>query len=152
MEKIKIMRYQINKINCQEAELILNYKELDPEVEAAIAFMEKSQKRLIGKKEGQVIVFSHEEVLYFEKVDDKTFAYTDNNVIQVDMSLYSIEVMLEDDRYFRCSKSMIVNVSKVSKLKSLPSNRIDVTLTNGEHIIISRTYASNFRKLLKGEL
>ena len=151
MEKIKIMRYQINKINCQEAELILNYKELDPEVEAAIAFMEKSQKRLIGKKEGQVIVFSHEEVLYFEKVDDKTFAYTDNNVIQVDMSLYSIEVMLEDDRYFRCSKSMIVNVSKVSKLKSLPSNRIDVTLTNGEHIIISRTYASNFRKLLKGE-
>lgn len=146
------MRYQINKINCQEAELILNYKELDPEVEAAIAFMEKSQKRLIGKKEGQVIVFSPEEVLYFEKVDDKTFAYTDNNVIQVDMSLYSIEVMLEDDRYFRCSKSMIVNVSKVSKLKSLPSNRIDVTLTNGEHIIISRTYASNFRKLLKGEL
>ena len=152
MEKIKIMRYQINKTNCQEAELILNYKELDPEVEAAIAFMEKSQKRLIGKKEGQVIVFSPEEVLYFEKVDDKTFAYTDNNVIQVDMSLYSIEVMLEDDRYFRCSKSMIVNVSKVSKLKSLPSNRIDVTLTNGEHIIISRTYASNFRKLLKGEL
>lgn len=146
------MRYQINKINCQEAELILNYKELDPEVEAAIAFMEKSQKRLIGKKEGQVIVFSPEEVLYFEKVDDKTFAYTDNNVIQVDMSLYSIEVMLDDDRYFRCSKSMIVNVSKVSKLKSLPSNRIDVTLTNGEHIIISRTYASNFRKLLKGEL
>ena len=145
------MRYQINKINCQEAELILNYKELDPEVEAAIAFMEKSQKRLIGKKEGQVIVFSPEEVLYFEKVDDKTFAYTDNNVIQVDMSLYSIEVMLDDDRYFRCSKSMIVNVSKVSKLKSLPSNRIDVTLTNGEHIIISRTYASNFRKLLKGE-
>lgn len=146
------MRYQINKINCQEAELILNYKELDPEVEAAIAFMEKSPKRLIGKKEGQVIVFSPEEVLYFEKVDDKTFAYTDNNVIQVDMSLYSIEVMLDDDRYFRCSKSMIVNVSKVSKLKSLPSNRIDVTLTNGEHIIISRTYASNFRKLLKGEL
>ena len=146
------MRYQINKINCQEAELILNYKELDPEVEAAIAFMEKSQKRLIGKKEGQVIVFSPEEVLYFEKVDDKTFAYTDNNVIQVDMSLYSIEVMLDDDRYFRCSKSMIVNISKVSKLKSLPSNRIDVTLTNGEHIIISRTYASKFRKLLKGEL
>lgn len=146
------MRYQINKINCHEPELILNYQELNPEVKAAIAFMEKSQKRLVGKKEGEVIVFSPEEVLYFEKVDDKTFAYTDNNVIQVDMSLYSIEVMLDDARYFRCSKSMIVNVSKVSKLKSLPSNRIDVTLTNGEHIIISRTYASNFRKLLKGEL
>ena len=60
------MRYQINKINCHEPELILNYQELNPEVKAAIAFMEKSQKRLVGKKEGEVIVFSPEEVLYFE--------------------------------------------------------------------------------------
>ena len=142
------MRY---KINCDEPELILYYEELTSEVKAAIAFMEKSQKRLVGKAEGEVLVFSPDEVLYFEKVDEKTFAYTDNSVIQVDMSLYSIEIMLDDARYFRCSKSMIVNVSKVSKLKSLPSNRIDVTLTNGEHIIISRTYASDFRRLLKGE-
>ena len=145
------MRYKINKINCDEPELILNYEELNPEVKAAIAFMEKSQKRLVGKAEGEVLVFSPDEVLYFEKVDEKTFAYTDGDVIQLDMSLYSIEIMLDDARYFRCSKSMIVNVSKVSKLKSLPSNRIDVTLTNGEHIIISRTYASDFRRLLKGE-
>ena len=145
------MRYEINKINCDEPELILNYEELNSEVKAAIAFMEKSQKRLVGKAEGEVLVFSPDQVLYFEKVDEKTFAYTDNSVIQVDMSLYSIEIMLDDARYFRCSKSMIVNVSKVSKLKSLPSNRIDVTLTNGEHIIISRTYASDFRRLLKGE-
>lgn len=145
------MRYEINKINCDEPELILNYEELNPEVKAAIAFMEKSQKRLVGKAEGEVLVFSPDQVLYFEKVDEKTFAYTDGDVIQLDMSLYSIEIMLDDARYFRCSKSMIVNVSKVSKLKSLPSNRIDVTLTNGEHIIISRTYASDFRRLLKGE-
>lgn len=145
------MRYKINKINCDEPELILYYEELTSEVKAAIAFMEKSQKRLVGKAEGEVLVFSPDEVLYFEKVDEKTFAYTDGDVIQLDMSLYSIEIMLDDARYFRCSKSMIVNVSKVSKLKSLPSNRIDVTLTNGEHIIISRTYASDFRRLLKGE-
>ena len=145
------MRYKINKINCDEPELILYYEELTSEVKAAIAFMEKSQKRLVGKAEGEVLVFSPDEVLYFEKVDEKTFAYTDGDVIQLDMSLYSIEIKLDDARYFRCSKSMIVNVSKVSKLKSLPSNRIDVTLTNGEHIIISRTYASDFRRLLKGE-
>lgn len=145
------MRYKINKINCDEPELILYYEELTSEVKAVIAFMEKSQKRLVGKAEGEVLVFSPDQVLYFEKVDEKTFAYTDGDVIQLDMSLYSIEIMLDDARYFRCSKSMIVNVSKVSKLKSLPSNRIDVTLTNGEHIIISRTYASDFRRLLKGE-
>lgn len=145
------MRYIIHQRNGGEDELILNYQQLNPEVEAVFDFMEKNQQRLSGKKNGETILFSPEEILYVEKVDDKTFAYTADNELQLDMSLYSVELMLNDERYFRCSKSMIVNVSKVKRLKSMSSNRIDATLENGEHIIISRTYASEFRRLLKGE-
>lgn len=145
------MRYIINQISAGEDELILNYRQLNPEVEAALAFMEKKPQKLLGKIQGETIVFSPEDILYVEKVDDKTFAYTVDHVIQLDMSLYSVELLLDDERYFRCSKSMIVNVQKVEKLKSMSSNRIDVTLSNGEHIMISRTYASDFRKLLRGE-
>ena len=145
------MRYIINQISAGEDELILNYRQLNPEVEAALAFMEKKPQKLLGKIQGETIVFSPEDILYVEKVDDKTFAYTVDHVIQLDMSLYSVELLLDDERYFRCSKSMVVNVQKVEKLKSMSSNRIDVTLSNGEHIMISRTYASDFRKLLRGE-
>lgn len=146
------MRYTINKINKGEDELILNYKEKNPEVEAVLLFMDKRQRKLIGQKNDETIVFTPEEILYIEKVDNKTFVYTYDNEIQVEMSLYSIELFLDDESYFRCSKSMIINVNKVKMLKSMPSNRIDATLVNGEHIIISRTYASDFRKLLKGEM
>ncbi|MFR7359985.1 MAG: LytTR family DNA-binding domain-containing protein [Dorea longicatena] len=146
------MRYTINKINKGEDELILNYKEKNPEVEAVLLFMDKRQRKLIGRKNDETIVFAPEEILYIEKVDNKTFVYTDDNEIQVEMSLYSIELFLDDESYFRCSKSMIINVNKVEMLKSMPSNRIDATLVSGEHIIISRTYASDFRKLLKGEM
>jgi len=123
----------------------------DAEVKSALQFMEGHQKKLYGKDKGEVVMVSPKDILYFEKVDDKTFAYTLHREIQLDMSLYSIELLLNNDRYFRCSKSMIVNISKVEKLKSLSSNRIDCTLQSGEHIIISRTYASDFRRLLKGE-
>lgn len=145
------MRYTINQIKKGEDELILNYKEKNSEVEAVLLFMDKRQRKLIGRKDDETIVFKPEEILYVEKVDNKTFVYTDDSEIQVEMSLYAIELFLDDESYFRCSKSMIINVNKVEKLKSMPSNRIDATLVNGEHIIISRTYASDFRRLLKGE-
>ena len=145
------MRYTINRITDGEDELILNYQELNAEVEEALFFMEKRIKKLMGKKNGETVIFSPQDILYVEKVDNSTFAYTVDNEIQLDMSLYSVERMLGDSNYFRCSKSMILNVNKVERLKSMSSNRIDATLTNGEHIIISRTYASDFRKLLKGE-
>ncbi len=145
------MRYIINQKDIEEAELILNYQSENEEVKAALLFMERCQRKLVGKSNGESLLISPEEILYVEKVDDKTFVYTESNELQVDMSLYSLELFLDSDNYFRCSKSMIINISKVERLKSLPSNRIDCTLQNGEHIIISRTYASDFRKLLKGE-
>ncbi len=145
------MRYTINQIREGEDELILNYRQLNPEVEKVIAFMDRNQKKMIGRVDGETILFSPEEILYIEKVDGRTFAYTVDRVVQVDLSLSTAELILEDVSFFRCSKSMIVNVNKVEKLKSLPSNRIDATMKGGEHIMISRTYASEFRRLLKGE-
>lgn len=145
------MRYTINQIREGEDELILNYRQLNPEVEKVIAFMDQNQKKMIGRVDGETILFSPEEILYIEKVDGRTFAYTVDRVVQLDLSLSTAELILEDVSFFRCSKSMIVNVNKVEKLKSLPSNRIDATMKGGEHIMISRTYASEFRRLLKGE-
>ncbi len=145
------MRYTINRIKTGEDELILNYQRTNAEVEAVLAFMENQQKKLVGRAEGETIVFFPQEILYIEKVDEKTFAYTMDKVIQLDLSLATAELILDDEKYFRCSKSMIVNVGKVERLRSMPSNRIDATLASGEHIIISRTYAADFRRLLKGE-
>lgn len=146
------MKYTVNKMASCENELILNYSTECPEVEAALSFMEKNQHKLVGRVDGETVIISPADILYVEKVDDKTFAYTANKVVQLDLSLYSLEVLLDDISFFRCSKSMIVNVRKVVKLKSMSSNRIDAVLESGEHIIISRTYASDFRKLLRGEL
>lgn len=145
------MRFSVHQISEGEDELILNYRQMNSEVEEVLAFMERHEKKLVGKIDGETIIFQPEEILYIEKVDEKTFAYTLEHVIQMDVSLSMAEMILDDERFFRCSKSMIINVNRVERLKSLPSNRIDATLQSGEHIIISRTYASDFRKLLRGE-
>ena len=89
-------------------------------------------------------------ILYIESVDGRTFVYTEEDVLQVESTLTQLETQLNAVNFFRCSKSMILNIDKVKKLRSLASNRIDVTLQSGEHIIISRTYASDFLRRLRG--
>lgn len=144
------MKYTIRQITEGEDEIILNYREMTPEVEHILKLLNGMQTRLTGWLGKKLTVVESNKILYIESVDGKAFAYTKEEVIRLDYPLSSLEQLLSEINFFRCSKSMIVNIDRVESLKSLPSNRIDATMCNGEHIIISRTYASEFRKRLKG--
>ena len=145
------MKYTIEQIKQGDDELILRYQNLNQEVEHIMNFMSFAEKKLIGTKDGSQIVVDVKQILYIESVDRKTFVYLEDDVVRVEYTLTQLERMLNSPRFFRCSKSMIMNIDKVKVLDSLASNRIDATMCNGEHIIISRTYASEFRRRLKGE-
>ena len=145
------MKYTIEQIEQGDDELILRYRKLNQEVECVMDFMSFSERKLIGLREGAQIVIDIKKILYIESVDRKTFVYLEDDIVRVEYTLAQLEKMLNSIRFFRCSKSMIINIDKVSLLDSLASNRIDATMCNGEHIIISRTYASDFRRRLKGE-
>lgn len=145
------MKYTITKIKDGEDELILKYQCITPEVERLMKFISRKQIRLLGYNEKNKVLLEHNSILYIESVDGKVFAYTDDEVYRFDYILSQVEQILADINFFRCSKAMIINIDKVKILKSLPSNRIDATMCNGEHVMISRTYASNFRKRLRGE-
>ncbi|MBP3325129.1 MAG: LytTR family transcriptional regulator DNA-binding domain-containing protein [Coprococcus sp.] len=144
------MKYTIRQITEGEDEMILQYREMTPEIEHILKLLNKTQTKLTGWVGKNLTVLELNRILYIESVDGKTFAYTKEEVFRLDYLLSSLEQILSGINFFRCSKSMIVNIDKVESLKSLPSNRIDATMCNGEHIIISRTYASAFRKRLKG--
>ncbi len=143
------MKYTINHIFTGEDEVIVNYLEMTSQVERIINFIEGENKKLIGWTDKEQKVIDIKAILYIEIVDGKTFAYTEDDVLRLEYTLSQLEQMLNDINFFRCSKSMIINIDKVDSLRSLPSNRIDAKMVNGEHIMISRTYASDFRRILK---
>lgn len=145
------MKYTIEQIAKGEDELILRYQRLNGEVEVVLQFMNAPPKKLIGTKDNTQAIIDFADILYVETVDRKTFIYTADDVFRSELTLAQLEEVLNTVNFFRCAKSMIINIDKISTLKSLASNRIDAALVNGEHIIISRTYASEFRKILKGE-
>ena len=145
------MKYTIEQIEQGEDELILRYQKPNQEIEYIMNFMSFPEKKLIGFRDGSQVVIDIKQILYIESVDRKTFVYLEDDIVRVEYTLTQLERMLNSVRFFRCSKSMIINIDKVKVLDSLASNRIDATMCNGEHIIISRTYASDSRRRLKGD-
>ena len=145
------MNIDIKQINEGEDSVVIRYRELTPQINRILNAVNGDDNRLKGKTDDGEVFVSPDEILYLESVDDKVFVYTGDKIVRIDGSLNSFLSETADDTFFRCSKSMIINVGKVTALKSLSSNRIDATMESGEHIIISRRFASEFRRLLKGD-
>ena len=149
------MKIDIKKISEGEESITVRYRELTPRLNKIIGLL-RNDGKIWGKLDEESVSLDPYDILYIESVDDKVFAYTPDKVIKLDGTLNSfvsdIAVLIHHTVfYFGCSKAMIINVNKVVSLKSLSSNRIDATMEGGEHILISRRYASEFRRLLRGE-
>ena len=143
------MKYTIEQISDGENEVIVRYSTFTSEIEQIVGILKNEKRRLIGTIGSEKILVELSDVLYIESVDGKSFAYTDCDVIKLEYTLMQLAQMIQEINFFRCSKSMIINIDKVKSLRSLASNRIDATMCNGEHVMISRTYASDFRKRLR---
>lgn len=89
-----------------------------------------------------------DDILYIESVDKKTFIYTDDSVLMADKRLYELEDLLDKRDFFRCSKSVIIHLNKVVRLKPEITRNILATLTNGEIVVVSRRYAGELKHLL----
>ena len=145
------MDIRIINIGADKQEYIeIGCHKTDEHINEIVSFLKSRQCAVEGTKDDRQYQLPVVDVFYIESVDDRIFAYTKTEVIKLDGTLAGIIEDIKDERFFRCSKSMIINIDKVERLKSLSSNRIDATMEGGEHILISRTYASEFRRILKG--
>ena len=145
------MKLTMNHITEGEEEVTICYKEMTEQIKAIEEIVRGHDRKIRACWEKQVLLLKPEEILYLESVDGVTFAYLKDKVAKVDKSLAELAILYDRRGFFRCSKSMILNVYKISYLKSEPGNRIRATMENNEQVMISRRYAKQLRQLLKGE-
>lgn len=144
------MKLRMNRITEGEEEVKIYYREMNEQIEAIVGLVEGFSQKISAQWENQRILIKPEEVLYLESVDSVTYIYLADKVAKVDKSLANLALHYEDRGFFRCSKSMIINIYKISYLKSESGNRIRATMENGEQVMISRKYAKMLRMVLKG--
>lgn len=134
-----------------EREIIIRYDAMDDEVRAVLELLSLRDQRLAVSDRGTLRLIDPPEVLYCESVDDHTYVYTAAGVYGVGQSLTAIADAFARLGFFRCSRSMVVNLTAMETLKSAANGRIIATLVNGERILVSRRYAGELRDRLRGD-
>lgn len=144
------MKIKVEHDNVEENEIILRCQTIDEEMLQVLTYLKsQSQKLCAYDEKNEMVLLSSEQVYYCESVDDKVFLYCDNEVYRTTLNLLQLENLYAMLGFFRISKSIVVNLHKIHKLKSHTSSRIELLMKNQERIIVSRRYAALLRAQLE---
>lgn len=152
IERVEQVKVSIDENRTYEKtpHVIIQCQAKSKEVYDIVKLLETKDKKIIGSLNEVEHVIKPREVLYFESVDGITYAYTKEKVYRTKYTLTELEATYQELGYFRCSKSMVLNIHAIQVLRSEVGCRIDACLVNGEHSIISRHYAKQLRAILEG--
>lgn len=140
---IRIVEHKENNI-----QIIIKCKQVDSEVIRLKSHIELFDNKLSAKKDNELHFINSSEILYFDSVDNRTFLYTADDVMEINQRLYELENILSDKDFVRISKSQIVNINKIQSLKPELNRTILATMCNKEQLSISRKYVKTIRNIL----
>lgn len=135
----------------KEEQAVIQCYEINDEVRSIVSFIKSTGTTLAGYINERVSQIPLQDILFVEAVDNKTFAYTTKKVYEIKSKLYEFESKYESKRFFRCSKSFVINLMKIDCVRPALNGRFSAMMQNGEEIIISRQYVPELRKRLLGE-
>ncbi len=133
----------------EEDQIIIRCRTLDDNILRLINNLKSRGETLTGYYENKIHRVNPKDVYYFEAVDNKVFMYGKSSVYELKQKLYEIEERYRESEYFRASKSVIVNLTKIKYLNPAYGGRFEACLDNGEKIVISRQYVPDLKRKLK---
>lgn len=132
----------------EEDEVIVKCDYIDESITRLLNQFKAGKAKMNFYKDSKIVLLDQKEILYFESVDDKVFAYTKDEVYETKSKLYMLEEELPSDVFFRASKAVIVNIDKIDSLSPAFGGRFEAVLENGYKVIISRNYVNTLKEML----
>lgn len=120
------------------------------EKERILTLIDRSETKIIGYLKGKKYFLHIESIYYIELIDKQLFIYTKHECYESSLWLYQIEEQL-NDHFIRANKSTIFNMMYIESLRADLGSRMIVYLDNGDQIVVSRTFAKEFKERLRGD-
>lgn len=143
------MKVSIEEISReQDEEIIIRCHEVNDDILKILNRLKTEKPMLLGYDEDNIHRLKMSDIYYFEAVDNKVFIYCKDKVFESRQKLYELEEMCEGKKFFRASKSSIINLTKISFVRPSISGRFEAKLDNGETVAVSRQYVPVLKKML----
>lgn len=146
---MKVSVAQIGKD--KEERAIIQCYEVNDHVKSIVSFIKSADTTLTGYIEERASQVPLQDIFFVEAVDNRVFAYTATKTYEIKCKLYEFADLYESRRFFRCSKSFVVNLMKIDSVRPILNGRFSAKLFSGEEVIISRQYVPALQKRLQGE-
>lgn len=134
--------------NIEEMEITIRCRQTNDSVIRILEMLRMTDRKLTGHRENQTYILDVGQILYIDTVEKKTFLYTEQEVYETPLKLYELEERLENCDFFRASKSSIINFNQIQSLKPEFGGTMQVTMSNGERLNVSRQYARVIKEKL----
>lgn len=100
-------------------------------------------------KNDKMIVVDIEDIYYCQAKERETLVYTKENEYSVNSSISEFEKSLPDDKFFKCHRSFIVNLSKIKEIIPWFNSTYNLKLKNiNVDVPVSRSKIKEFKKLM----
>ena len=144
------MRVSINQnSNIKETEIIINCTKVDARVRNLANYIRQYSTSLEGTIEDSTYYVPLDSVLYIDSVDKKTFFYDRYRIFSSPYTLSELEEKLENTLFVRISKNCLVNLAYISSTSPYENHRMQAVMSNGEHLIVARSYRTALVQRLK---
>ena len=123
--------------NEHEEEVVIYARERTKLTDDIEALVIGSVPELIGYKENQTVKLSSDSVYCFTVEDNKVYALTDSEKLQIKLRLYQLEEILPDT-FVKINQSCIANIRKIERFDTSVSGTLLIKFKNGYKDYVSR--------------
>ena len=132
----------------EDDEIIVKCHFLDEDITLLLNQLKNGSSKMNFIKDNKIVIVEKKDILYFESVDDKVFAYTAEGVFETKFKLYELEQILPAKNFFRANKAVIVNLNTIKSISPAFNGRFEAVLKNEYKVIISRSYVPKLKEHL----
>lgn len=128
--------------NPKDEGVILEYVRFTKDFAEIKKYVENKGETITGYTDNKEFVpVRVEDVLYFEAVEGRVFAYTENAYYEIKSRLYQIEEQMKWKCMQRASKTTIINMDYIVSVRTALNGRLYARMENDEEILVTRKYA-----------